>query len=146
MRANRLCRAVRCYPKQLRRSEKGRLYAGRRTILRHISNAEAARSSFKTHALGLRRAQKRNDRPYRIEHHVTANVWIGVFDAIGAQNLPGDDRDESAAINLRDLISRAGARSATTGREILRIERRNGAVAKAEIRNRSRSHRRSSPK
>src|SRR6185312_13875427 len=83
-------------------------------------------------ALAFRRRENRNDRGQRIKHHQPANIEIRALDAVGAQNRAGDDRDQSAAVNLRDLVARIGARGAIAGREILRVERRDRAVAKSE--------------
>ena len=90
----------------------------------------AATSVFEVFALGLRRAQNRDNRRYRIEHHVTPDIQIRIFYAVDAQDLPGNNGDQTAAVNLCDLIARTGARGAVVGREILCVEGGNGALAR----------------
>jgi hypothetical protein len=82
--------------------------------------------------LGFRRTQDGDDRGDRVEHHKTADIGIGPFDAIGAEDLSGDDGDQPAAVNLGDLIPGARPRRAIARRKILGVEGRNGAVAETE--------------
>ena len=102
------------------------------TVAGRTTSVMSATSPFQIGALGFRRAQNRDDGHHRIEHHQAADIEIGILDAVDAQDLPGDDRDQPAAVDLCDLITRAGARGAIAGREILGIEGRDRAVAEAE--------------
>lgn len=80
----------------------------------------------------VRRHQDRDDREDRVAHHHQADIDKGAVDACAFQHQPGEDRDQPAAIDLRDLIAEARPRCPVAGREVLRVEGRDRAVAEAE--------------
>src|SRR5580692_1150444 len=89
-------------------------------------------SVLETFALGLRRAQDRDDGEHRVYHYQRTDIDVGPVDAIDLKEPRRDDRDKAAAIDLRDLIASARSRRTIARGEILRIESRDRAVAEAE--------------
>lgn len=91
-----------------------------------------APSVLQVGTLGLGCAQNGDDRQHGVDHHQEPDIEISVAHAVDAQNLSGNDRNQPAAVDLRDLIPGAGAGSAKAGRKVFGVERRDGAITEAE--------------
>ena len=89
-------------------------------------------SPFETDTLGLRGAENGDDGCHCVHHHQAADIDICILNAVNAQDLTCNNRDQPAAVNLRDLVSGTRARGAIASREVLRVEGRDGAITKTE--------------
>ena len=101
-------------------------------VARGAASDKSATSPLEISAFGLWRGENREDREHRVDHHQKPDIDIGLVNAIGVQEQPGENWDQPAAVDLRYLIGRVRARGAIAGREILRIEGRDRPVAEAE--------------
>lgn len=63
--------------------------------------------AFQACALGLGRAENRQDGERGVNHDDQTDIKIGLVNAVGAQDVARDYRNEAAAINLRNLVARA---------------------------------------
>ena len=72
----------------------------------------AAKSLFEVNPFGLRRDENRQNRQHCVDHHHAPDIDIGLLNSVGAQDHAGENRDQSAAVDLRDLITCVCARSA----------------------------------